>query len=285
MIKHSKPSKEINFFILTLLVVYVGNSQDFFRVGTGFSFKDSTEFVQTFNFDFNRTENIKEKAGKSLFRSRRGYYLTPTSDVNFGEGTTSSENNVLATLAFGKLNLGDLTNRNLIQSQYNQALEFSLSYNSDKNFDESLLFMRTSYIFSFLKSEFTGSDPVKDYVRYGSSFSISPFLNLGNRFSDSRTNSFYSVIGSQLDFKFRFLKKNKDNDPEENWIVKFSVRGYYLLAEDDELFNRNFSGKFFGSIDKKLIDKIMMTLSYKIGNDSPVYNDFNVLELGLKVKY
>ena len=135
----------LGFLVLMLFISSTGNSQDMFRIGVGLSLKDSTAFVNTFSFDFNRTESVKEKSGKSLLYDSTGIYLTPSVDVNLGEGTKTSENNVLAQISLGKAYLGKLKNEGLKQRQFNKAIEFSPSFNADKSFEEILYYGQFSY--------------------------------------------------------------------------------------------------------------------------------------------
>jgi hypothetical protein len=52
--------KNILIPLITLLILFpnISFSQDFIRIGAAHDFEES-KIVQTFSFDFNRTENIK----------------------------------------------------------------------------------------------------------------------------------------------------------------------------------------------------------------------------------
>ena len=272
--------------ILILASIKVGYSQDMFRFGIGTSLKDSTNFIQTISFDFNRTESVEEKSGKSLIYNKNGFYLTPSSDVNLGEGTTSSENNVTFQFAVGKIFLGDLKNNDLRQSQFNSGIELSPSFTSDKNFNEYLYYGQLSYKFNWIGSKFTGFDPEKDYVKKGFFFAVSPFVNIGHRTSQSlNQDEFYSTAGIIIEAKYRLIEQDKKNEPIENWVFKLSGDYFGVVSEISSIYNNDFAGKLKCSIDKIIFDKLYLNMSYKIGNDGPVYNDFHAIEMGIKVKY
>jgi hypothetical protein len=261
------------------------HAQDMFRLGFGASLKDSTNFIQTFSFDFNRTESVKEKAGKALLFNAKGLYLTPSSDVNLGEGTTASENNVTFQMALGKVFYGELKNQNLKQRQLNTGLELSPSYTADKSFEEYLYYLQASYKLNWLGSTFSGSDP-KDYVKRGFLLALSPFVNAGNRSSKNLDqDELYCIGGILLELKYRSLIQNKKKELVENWVFKLSGDYFGIIAEMEEIYNKDFAGKLKCSIDKRLFEQLALNLSYKLGNDGPIYKDFHALEMGIKVKY
>ncbi|GAA5020312.1 hypothetical protein GCM10011506_05110 [Marivirga lumbricoides] len=278
--------KTLFIIVLFTLIGKSGFSQDMFRFGVGTSLKDSTSFIQTISFDFNRTESVKEKSGKSLLYNKNGIYLTPSSDVNLGEGTTSSENNVTFQFSLGKVFLGELKNENLKQHQFNQGLELSPSFTADKSFKEYLYYGQISYQLNWIGSKFTDSDPEKDYVKKGFLFAISPFVNLGQRTSKSlNANNFYSVAGLILETKYRLLTKDKKDKPIENRVFKLSGDLFAILSENDSIYDNHLAGKLKCSTDKRISKKLFWNISYKIGNDGPIYKDFHALETGLKLKY
>ena len=277
---------KVSLIFLTTLISLKGISQDMFRVGVGLSLKDSTKFVNTFSFDFNRTESVKEKLGKSLLYNSNGIYLTPSVDVNLGEGTKTSENNVLAQLSLGKTYFGNLHNNGLKQHQFNTALEFSPSYNADKSFEEVLYYGQISYKLNVIGSRFTGNDAEKDYVKKGYLIAFSPLINIGSRMSKGfDSTSFYMTTGISCEMKFRFLAMNKKNEPVESWVFKVSATSYWIISEMQEIYDKDIAGKVKASIDKRILDKLYANISYKFGNDGPIYKDFHAIELGLKFKW
>lgn len=277
---------KISFILLTAFISSKGIAQDMFRVGVGFSLKDSTDFVNTLSFDFNRTESVKEKSGKSLLNNSNNIYLTPSVDVNLGEGTKTSENNVLAQVSLGKVYFGTLNNKGVKQNQFNRAFEFSPSYHADKSFKEVLYYGQVSYKFNFIGSKYSGTGVENDYVKKGYLIAFSPILNVGSRISKGLDSTvFYMTTGVSYEMKFRFLKKNKKDEPVEDWVLSFLATGFWVVSEMEEIYDDDIAGKIKASIDKRILDKLSVNISYKYGNDGPIYDDFHAIELGLKFKY
>lgn len=269
------------FFLLTGYKVV---SQDFIRIGAAHDFKKSS-VLQTFSFDFNRTEKIDEKKGKFLLFDKNNFYILPTTDVNLGDGITASENNVLFQINAGKAFFGNLrkSNNNLTTSAWNKAIEFNPSYNGDKSFVEKLAFTQIKLLLNFISA--THSDATPDtYVKSVFSFAPSMFTNIGYRNSKSFGNNFYSTAGMLMDFKLRLLNK-KDKDIYDNWILKLSGNYYYILSEVKQLTSKNYAGILKASIDKNFYKSLYLSFTYKYGNDNPTYSTIHTLELAFKVKY
>lgn len=281
-----KANKIILVILFCFLFSMQGSCQDVVRFGLGTAFSDSTKFIQTISLDFNRTENVKEKAGNSIIYKSNGFYFTPTSDVNLGEGINSAENNLLFQLSFGKVFLGELKNLNLKQKQFNQTIEFNPSYNANKTFAEKLIFGQLAYKINFIQSKFTGGQESQDYVKNGFLLSISPQLNVGVRESSSEDNSvLYATTGLRTSLKYRLLSLNNKKEVYEDLVFTLNALGSLIISELDSLFDEDFAGKFSISIDKHILPNTKLNLTYKVGNESPTYNKYNSLDFGVKVNY
>ncbi|MEJ2627270.1 MAG: hypothetical protein P8078_01745 [bacterium] len=266
------------------------NSQDMFRLGLGFSFVNSTDFVHSFSFDFNRTENIKEKIGKGLYYGDNNIYLIPSADVNLGQGTSSAENNVNLQISLGKSIFGKLSNSGLKQRQFNRAFEVAPSYTSDKNFMERLYYGQISYKFNFIASRFSGNDPQRDYVISGDLIAVSPFTNIGTRRSDNfDKTAFYITSGFKFEAQFRRLiqiqGKNTEKREVENLVFKISALLYVILSDINAIYNENLAGKIVVSVDKRIYNKLAGNLSYKFGNNGPTYKKYHLADFGIKIYF
>lgn len=279
-----KTTIKIVLLIFLMLVIWVpaSYSQDFIRIGATHDFQKG-KVVQTFSFDFNRTEKIDEKKGRFLLFDRNNFYLLPTFDVNLGEGVTSSENNVLSQINFGKAFYGDLKkNKNgLTTSVWNKSIELNPSYNSDNNFKERLVFGQLKFLLNYVSQTFTGNFD-DAYIKFVHSFSSGIFYNNGHRYSKNYAKGdYYSTIGLILDYKTRILDKKN----EENWIFKASGNYYNIVSEVDELTSDNFAGSLKLSIDKRIWKILYLSATYKYGTDNPNYKTVHTFELAGKVKF
>jgi hypothetical protein len=220
-----------------------------------------------------------------LYNSK-GYYLTPTSNVNIGDGVSASENNILFQFYAGKAFFGKLhkSKNNLVTSACNKAIEINPTLISDKNFDEKLAFAQFKFIVNFISSE--SKDATSEtYIK--SAFSLTPglFANLGYRNSDTYNSGHaYSTMGFLLDLKYRLLNKS-GNDIYDNWIFNLSGNYYYIAAEVRQLVSDNYAGFLKASIDKQFFKSLYLGLLYKYNTDNPTYSIVHTVEFSLKVKY
>jgi len=271
-------------FILALTAFYSKNAfaQDFIRLGVAHDFQKS-KVVQTFSFDFNRTEKVDEKKGKFLLFDKNDFYLLPTSDVNIGDGVTSSENNILFQLNLGKAFYGKKwkSKDNLTTKVWNKAIEFNPSYNSDKLFSEKLAYGQAKFLLNFISARHNGSvEPI--YVKTEHSIATGLFTNIGYRYSKTYDkDNLYSTFGVLLDYKTRLL--NSKN--EENWVFKISGNYYFIASDVSQLTTDKFGGIIKSSIDRLAFTKTYLGISHKYGNDNPSYKYVHTLELSLKIKY
>ena len=91
--------------------------------------------------------------------------------------------------------------------------------------------------------------------------------------------------------KYKTINGNKNDNTGckmiyfDNW--KFFIEGSlnYLAFENESLFNDKFAGILKLSVDKRITENIFAALSYKLGNSSPTYKEYNSAELGLKMKF
>jgi hypothetical protein len=276
---------KLQYFLLLIAMIY-GHStilgQDFVRIGATHDFIKN-KIVQTFSFDFNRTEIIDEKKGKFLIFDTNHIYLLPTCDVNLGDGVTSSENNVLFQLNFGKAFYGNKikSNDNLRTSFWNKAIELNPSYNSDKLFSEKLTYAQAKLLLNYITQKFNGSSDSL-YINKIHSIAFALFSNLGYRYSATyNKGELYSTLGLLTDCKTRLLKSNH----QENWIFKITGNYYYIASDVNDLTSDNFGGIIKCSIDKLIIKNVFIGTSYKYGNDNPNYKYVHTLELSAKFKY
>jgi len=271
-----------NIILLLLLSFNSGPifCQDLFRVGLIHDFKKE-KVVQTFSFDFNRTEKVDEKTDKAIYKNKN-FYIFPAADINLGDGVTSSENNILVQMVFGK---GYYGNKHSSADQlsvfgWDRSFELNPSYNSNKLFDEKLIYGQMKYMFSYLAQHFVSSDTTTSYINRVSSFAIGPFINNGMRKSAAYDKSeFYQTMGVILEFKKRIQNK----DLENAWIIKISGNYYYITSEINELTTDNYGGILKASIDRKIYKELLGGFSYKYGNDNPNY--VYVHTLGFDLKY
>jgi hypothetical protein len=278
-----KTLKIILLAALQTLLVKQAVGQDFLRIGAAHDFQKN-KIVQTFSLDFNRTEKIDEKKGRYLLVSSADYYLLPTSDINLGDGVTSSENNVLAQLNAGKAFLGTISRspkNSLVGNVWNKAIEFNPSYNSDRDFREKLTYGQLKFLLNFVSQRHnSATEPI--FVQAVHSFAVGAFGNEGYRFSKTYdTGNFYSTAGVLLDYKSRLL--NAKN--EENWVFKVTGNYYCILSEVDQLTSDNFGGLIKSSIDRRVVKTAYLGVMHKYGNDNPNYAYVNTLEFSLKIKY
>lgn len=277
---------KIQLKTLSIIALTIGTGniygQDFIRIGAAHDFQKS-KVVQTFSFDFNRTEKIDEKKGRFLLFDHNNYYILPTSDVNLGDGVTSSENNILFQMNLGKAYYGEKwkSKDNLRTSAWNKAIEFNPSYNSDKLFQEKLAYGQLKFSINLISQKHNEATE-NTYIKSVHSIAIGGFSNLGYRFSKTfDAEALYSTAGILLDYKTRIL--NLKN--EETWVFKITGNYYYIASDVEQLTADNYAGIIKSSIDRQLFKNTYIGISHKYGNDNPNYKYVHTLELYAKIKY
>lgn len=256
------------------------NSQDFFRLEIVHDFKKN-KLVNNFSFDFNRTEKVDEKAGKFIRFKEDNIYLLPSSEINLGDGVTSSENNVLAQLNAGKAWYGRTRQSGQKTYAWNKAFEINPSYNSDKSFNERLYYAQIKYVWNFILS-LEASIGGNIYTESESSLSLGIVSNLGNRTSKNfNDSSFYSTQGILLEFKKRIL----DSSNNETWAMKLSGNYYRISSDIEQLTDDDYAGIIKASMSTRLYKNMYVGISYKYGNDNPNYNYVHVSGVSMKIKY
>jgi hypothetical protein len=269
-------------FVISFISVNKSFGQDFFRIGAAHDFQKN-KIVQTFSFDFNRTEKIDEKKGRFLLFDHNNLYILPSSDVNLGDGITSSENNILFQINMGKAFYGEKwkSKDNLRTSAWNKAIEFNPSYNSDKLFQEKLAFGQLKLLINLISQKHKDATE-KTYIRSVHSIALGGFSNLGYRYSNTnKTDALYSTAGILIDYKTRIL--NSKN--EDTWVFKVTGNYYYIVSDVQQLTTDNFAGLIKSSIDRQIFKNTFIGLSHKYGNDNPNYKYVHTLELSAKIKY
>lgn len=272
-----------------LLLIVLGASycnkvsaQDFIRVGAAHDFQKN-KVVQTFSFDFNRTEKIDEKKGRFILFDHNNIYILPSSDVNIGDGITSSENNILFQINMGKAFYGEKwkSKDNLRTSAWNKAIEFNPSYNSDKLFQEKLAFSQLKLLVNLISQKHKDATE-NTYIQSVHSLTFGGFSNLGYRYSKTHdADDLYSTAGILIDYKTRIL--NSQN--EETWVFKVSGNYYYIVSDVKQLTTDNFGGLIKSSIDRRVFKNTFIGITHKYGNDNPNYKYVHTLELSVKIKY
>ncbi|WP_264523291.1 hypothetical protein [Flavobacterium sp. N502536] len=271
--------------LLIVLLAILNNKvfgQDFIRIGAAHDFQKN-KVVQTFSFDFNRTEKIDEKKGRYLLFDHNNFYILPSSDVNIGDGVTSSENNILFQINMGKAFYGEKwkSKDNLRTSAWNKAIEFNPSYNSDKLFQEKLIFGQLKLLVNLISQKHKDATE-NTYIQSVHSIALGGFTNLGYRYSKTYdTDDLYSTAGILIDYKTRIL--NSKN--EDTWVFKVTGNYYYIVSDVQQLTTDNFAGLIKSSIDRQIFKNTFVGLSYKYGNDNPNYKYIHTLELSAKIKY
>jgi hypothetical protein len=258
--------------------------QDLIRISAGAVYDiQENKVVQNFSFDFNRTEKIDEKKGRFLFFDHNNFYILPTSDVNIGDGVTASENNILFQINTGKAFYGEKRKSKdyLRTSAWNKAIEFNPSYNSDKLFQEKLVFGQFKLLVNLISQKH--KDETEDtYIQSVHSITLGGFSNLGYRYSKTNnTNALYSTAGILIDYKTRILNAKNEN----TWIFSVTGNYYYIVSDVQQLTTDNFAGLIKSSINRQIFKNTFIGLSYKYGNDNPNYQYIHTLGVSAKITY
>jgi hypothetical protein len=271
---------------LILILFFISHfrlySQDIIRIGAAHDFQKD-KVVQTFSLDLNRTEKIDEKTGRFIIFSTNNFYILPTTDINVGDGVTSSENNILFQINMGKAFYGEKwkSKDNLSTSVWNKAIEFNPSYNSDKLFAEKLYYGQIKLLLNFLRQSFNARTD-DGYIKTIHCLGMGVFSNIGYRNSNTYSaNDLYSTLGFLIDYKTRLLNSKK----KESWLFKISGDYYYIVSDVNELTSSKFGGIVKCSVDKLLFNSIYCGISYKYGNDNPNYKYVHTIDLSAKIKY
>ncbi len=275
-----------------LFIPNLVHSQDFIRIGAAHDFQKKS-IVQTFSFDLNRTEKADEKKDRAFLFNAQGVYIAPAVDLNVGNGVTSSENNVLTQVNIGKVFFGKpgRSKDALTISTKNKSFEVNPSYNSDKLFNEQLLYGQIKpFVFNFISQSFSGTDPAASYLKSVNSVAVGVFSNVGYRYSRTYAGEkFYATTGILLDYGTRLLTSKA----LDNWVFKVNGNCYYIASDIEELIPNDFAGVVKASIDKLVplageagfLSNLYVGITYKYGNDNPSYNLVHTLELSTKIKY
>ncbi|TFF36196.1 hypothetical protein [Mucilaginibacter psychrotolerans] len=276
--------KKLLFILGSCFVILNAKAQDFIRLGATHDFA-SNKVLNIFSFAFNRTEAEEADVAKYLsFNIHSNIFILPTSEVNIGDGVTSSENNVLVQFKIGKLYLPTVqrSSTNPLRTYvWRQSIEFNPSYNSDKEFNERLYFGQLRYGANYVSQVFSGAVP-GSYITSVHSIALGPFGNFGSRNSKTYDASkFYSTTGAFFEYTFRDLNQHQ----EENWVAAISGNYYYIISDIDAITNDNFGGIIKTSLDRRIYKKFSIGLQYKYGNDNPNYAYVHTLGLSAKISY
>lgn len=270
--------------VSTLLFLFMSTSgftQDFLRTGVAIDFQKD-KIVQTFSFDFNRTEKVDEKVGGYLKYTKNNFYISPTTDINLGDGITSSENNVLLQINMGQAFLDTTPIKNKDKSRatyFNHAIELNPSYTSDKLFKEKLAYGQLKYLFNIVSTKHT-TDVTNFYLKSVNSISLGVFVNTGYRYSSSyEIDNFYSTLGALIEYKTRILNSKK----KDSWVFKLTANYYGIASDVRQLTTQKYAGLLKASVDKLLFGQLFVGFSYKYGNDNPTYKTVHTLEFSLKL--
>lgn len=277
--------KKVIIGIISIAAAIQLQAQDFVRMGAIHDFSNS-KIVSNFSFAFNRTEAEEADVAKYLYFNRNNkLFILPTSEVNLGDGVTSSENNVMAQVKFGKVFLPPLITspaNPLIQSAFRQSIELNPTYNADKEFKEQLYFGQLRYAANYVSQVWSGTVPGTSYIKKVHSFAVGPFANFGARSSKIFDQSkAYVTAGAFLEYQLRTLNSTH----QENWVAKISGNYYYILSDLDAITNDEFGGKVKVSLDRRVYKKFAIGLEYKYGNDNPKYAYVHTLGLSAKISY
>lgn len=274
------------FLVLLPLIIWPACSclgQDFVRIGAAMDF-NKKQVVQTFSFDLNRTERIDEKTGKYLIFTNKNWYLLPAVDVNIGEKTTSSENNILTQIVIG--NFKTLPRRGSSTKDYSIGFEVNPTFNADKDFNEKLAYLQLKGVGNMVDSK--GPSDASGYVTSGYVIAGGLFTNAGLRYSRTfDTTGYYQTAGFLTECKFQWFDKYEDKDENEEpfttWQIKLTGNYFAVVSDEELLYDKDFGGSLKFSVEKHLFGKALyISSSYKLGNDTPLYTDFHTLELSLK---
>jgi hypothetical protein len=285
----SKHKIIILFLAFFALNCFFARAQNFVRIGGAFDF-NKEQLLQTFSFDLNRTEKVDEKIGKFLLFNKKGFYLLPAIDINLGEKTTSSEDNITAQLNAGKQIFGLPAINGKKTYIFNQAYELNPTYSADKTFNENLYYLQGKYILNNLWSVRSNGAGATAYAKRFFSMAYGPFVNFGGRSSQLYDrNKVYFTAGVFTEAKMRISGKENETDLNEeafaNWLIKLSGNVYHIASDIAELNKDGIAGTVKFSVDKRIRDIIYIGLLYKYGNDNPTYKRIHTIELGFKFNY
>lgn len=265
--------------------ILLAKAQDFVRAGAIHDFSNN-KVLSTFSFAFNRTEAEEPDVAKYLYyNAKNKLFLLPTSEFNIGDGVSSSENNVLVQIKFGRVYLPLLKTNNanpLLKYVIRQSIELNPSFNSDKDFKEQLYYGQIRYGINYVSQLWSGTIPGTSYIKTVQSIAIGPYANFGARNSVTYNQSkAYITAGTFLEYKFRSLNATAD----ENWTGKLSGNYYYILSDVDAITNDQFGGIIKASLDRRIYKKFALGVEYKYGNDNPKYAYVHSLGISAKVSY
>jgi hypothetical protein len=273
------------FLVVSAISAHKVLAQDLIRISVGATYDiQKNGVVQNFSFDFNRTEIIDEKRGGFLYFGRNNFYILPTSDINIGDGVSVSENNILFQVNMGEACYGKIrkSTDKLRTSIWNKAIEFNPSYNSDKLFQEKLAFGQLKLLVNLISQKHKDTTENRLCIQSVHSIALGGFSNIGYRYSKiNDADALYSTAGVLLDYKTRVLNSKKEN----TWIFRLTGNYYYIISDVRQLTNDNFAGLLKASIDRQIYKKTFIGLSYKYGNDNPIYKYIHTLELSAKITY
>ncbi|MES2109818.1 MAG: hypothetical protein V4577_13755 [Bacteroidota bacterium] len=270
-----------------MLVSLVSYGQNYVKTDLGVSFLSGKKFIQSFDFNLNRTDEVQNNNGGIyfLYTTTTHYYIIPTVDANIGESVSAANNNIVTQIAFGKAFKSSRHSAGSSVSEFKSSLEISPSYNADKTFAEKLYYVQLKLTLNPISSEFTGEGS-KYFAKQVFSVAIDPVLNLGTHDSQTyATQKAYSAGGLNTALSLRLNKLDSKDAPYTDWSFKLSGDGYRLFSEIPALYAKDYYGQLAASIDKAVNSKIALSLAYKYGNENAKYSDVHSLTLGFKYKY
>lgn len=208
------------------------SAQDFIRVGTGFSFLGSEDFVQSLTFDLNRTEAKKEKGGIYFLFTPDNFYIKPVVDVNIGESVSTSQNNVKFTTRFGK---------NIFYSSRSTYFFVNVepTYNTNKEFNEELYYLNLNGGISFYNDK-------EVRIQLDRTTPIDPVYIIDNPLSgDKKPLLIIDRVDEDGEVTIDTLTTKAYESPRESYPKNFIKREISLTAGS----SNNFGGRDSKSFD------------------------------------
>ncbi|MFC0514630.1 hypothetical protein ACFFGT_10475 [Mucilaginibacter angelicae] len=280
-------SKILTSMVGIMLVTLVSYGQNYVKTDLGVSFLSGKKFIQSFDFNLNRTNEVQNNNGGIyfLYTATTHYYIIPTVDASIGESVSAANNNIVTQIVFGKVFKSTRHRDGSSVSEFKSSLEISPTYNADKTFAEKLYYVQLKLTINPITSTFTGKGS-KYFAKQVFSFAIDPVLNLGTHDSQTyKMEKAYSAGGFNTSLSLRLNKLDNKDAPYTDWSFKLSGDGYRLFSEIPALYAKDYYGQLAASVDKAVNSKISLSLAYKYGNENAKYSDVHSLTLGFKYKY
>ncbi len=264
-------------FLIGVLFSLPSGAQETTSFGFGYNFVKKQPVI---DFLFNRTSATDAEDQYDIKLIKKGFVLNPAAEVHLGEGTETSEDNIILNLnTYFKHMIYQANGNRLWKSLYKLYL-LSPQFNADKDFGvyQALAMVGTDFTRYYSRRDRMG------YLEY----TLGADFDYGLSHLGSHESAGISRIRFRPSFKWQFWGRKSDPkipselDPDFYYRVDLRLAYmHYLFFQQDEHITSNKSCGYFKAVAGYKINKsVKITIAYKTGMVEPNFTNLNSFSIG-----